>query len=98
MILKKRLEDSEFSEAWEETKLEYLLVRNILKRRKNLGKTQSKLAKRTRTAQSTISRINAGNSKVTLRMLGELAKALDTTVHYLITDESSNTELAQVSV
>lgn len=92
--LAKRLEDPGFAEAWKETELEYLLARNIIKRRKKLGMTQVELAKRLRTTQSAVSRIEAGNSNVTLKTLGDLAKALDTDVNNLITDESSsNNEL-----
>lgn len=92
--LAKRLEDPEFAKAWEETELEYLLARNMIKRRKKLGMTQSELAKLLNTTQSVVSRIEAGNSNVTLKTLGDIAKALDTNVNNLIADESSNNELA----
>lgn len=97
--LAKRLEDPEFAAAWKETELEYLVARNIIKKRKALGLTQNELAKRIKTQQSVISRIEAGNSNITLKTLGDIAKALDTDVSKLTSiDESSNNELAVASV
>lgn len=97
--LAKRLEDPKFAAAWKETELEYLVARNIIKQRKALGLTQNELAKRLNTKQSVISRIEAGNSNITLKTLGDIAKALDTDVSKLTSiDESSNNELAVASV
>lgn len=65
--LAKRLEEPEFAAAWKETELEYLVARNIIKQRKALGLTQNELAKRLKTKQSVISRIESGNSNITLK-------------------------------
>lgn len=93
--LAKRLKDPEFAAAWAETELEYQVARNIIKKRKALGLTQTELAKRINTKQSVISRIEAGNSNITLKTLGDIAKALDTDVIHLIAlDESSSNEMA----
>jgi len=92
--LAKELENPEFAKAWEETEIEYLLARNMIKERKRLGISQDELAKRMQTKQSVISRIEAGNANVTLKTLRDIAKALDTDADRLIADESSSNELA----
>lgn len=78
--LEKRLNDPEFKKAWKDTELEYQIARNVIFKRKDLGITQQQLAERSNKKQSVISRIETGDSNVTLKTLSEIAAALNTTV------------------
>lgn len=88
--LAKRMSDPAFAEAWKEFELEYNISRNIIKKRTENGWSQSELAKRMSTTQSVISRIESGDSNMTVKTLANVANALGTDVRTLveITDES----------
>jgi len=84
--LSKSLQDPEFKKEWENSELEYIIARNIIRRRNKLGLTQHDIAARMRTRQSVISRIESGHQNVTLRSLKSLADILQTDVPSLMND------------
>lgn len=82
--LAKRMSDPAFAEAWKESELEYNISRNIIKKRNEHGWSQSELAKRMSTTQSVISRIESGDSNMTVKTLANVANALGTEVSELV--------------
>ena len=80
----KRMSDPAFAQAWTESALEYNISRNIIKKRVERGWSQSELATRMATTQSVISRIESGDSNMTIRTLASVATALGTDVSELV--------------
>ena len=75
-----RLKDPNFRQEWEDSELEYIIARNIVKLRKESNLTQQELAKVLDTHQSAISRIEQADQNVTIGNLKSIAKALDVNV------------------
>ncbi|KKU02886.1 MAG: Helix-turn-helix domain protein [Candidatus Amesbacteria bacterium GW2011_GWA2_47_70] len=74
---KKRWEkDPEFRKAWEKTRLEYEVARALIKARIEKKMTQAQLARKMRTKQSVISRVENAQTKPTLSFLQRLADAM----------------------
>ena len=68
---------------WKDIKDE-LIKNRIAKMREKAGVTQKELARRLKVRQSTISRMERENANLTLTTLKKVAKALDCSVHQLI--------------
>ena len=66
-----------FREALEETKLEYQIARGLIKARIEKGLSQTDLAKRMKTTQSVISRVENARTTPTLSFLKRLAGVLN---------------------
>lgn len=75
--LKKRLKDPEFCQLWRESEVEYQLARKLIERRLMQKISQRDLAKKAKTTQAVISRVESMNSNPSLGLLKKLAKALD---------------------
>ena len=75
--LKESLKDPEFKKIWEETEPEYLLAKEIIKKRINKKMSQRTLAKKLNTSQAAISRIESMNGNPSLSFLKRLASALN---------------------
>lgn len=75
--LKERLKDPEFKKVWEETEPEYLLARELIKKRLKKKMSQRDLAKKVNTSQAVISRIETMSANPSLSLLKRIAKALD---------------------
>ncbi len=75
--LKRRLEDPEFRRAYEELEPEFQIIRQIIALRNERNMTQTELARRTGTTQSSIARIETKGHVGTLSMLRRVADALD---------------------
>ena len=75
--LKELMKDPEFRDAYLESQPEYEIVRKIIQARIQRGVNQAILAKKMKTGQSAISRLESGNANPTLNFLKRLAKALD---------------------
>jgi len=71
------LKDSKFKKTLKETHLEYEIARTIILMRLKRKMTQKELAKRLKTKQSVISRLESGTANPSLSFLKRLAKALD---------------------
>lgn len=76
-FLEEQLQDPEFRQAWEETKVEYEVSRQLILLRKQKGLTQSQLVERLNTKQSVISRIEKGDQNITLENLMNIVKCLE---------------------
>jgi len=75
--LKKRLKDSEFRRLWKESEIEYQLARKLIDNRLRQRISQRELAKRAKTTQAVISRVESMSSNPSLNFLKRLAEALD---------------------
>ena len=78
--LKERLKDPEFKKAWEKTEPEYLLARQLIKKRLEAKMSQRQLAKKLKTSQVVISRIETMSGNPTLYQLKKIASALGTSL------------------
>lgn len=78
--LKASLKDPEFRKAWEESEPEYLLARQLIKKRLAKKMSQRDLAKKLNTTQAVISRIETMNANPSLSLLKRIAKVLDTSL------------------
>lgn len=88
--LSKSLEDPEFKKEWEDSQLEYIMAKNIIQKRKELGLTQGDIATRMKTKQSVISRIETGHQNMTIGSLKALAAILQTDVPSLMRDDEES--------
>ncbi|TSC87913.1 MAG: helix-turn-helix domain-containing protein [Microgenomates group bacterium Gr01-1014_16] len=70
------MKDPEFRKAWEKTRLEYEVARALIKARIEKKMTQAQLARKMKTKQSVISRVENAQTKPTLSFLERLAGAL----------------------
>jgi ribosome-binding protein aMBF1 (putative translation factor) len=75
-ILKERLKDPKFRREWERQQPEFEVIRKIIEARINKKLTQKQLAKKLKTTQSAISRIETGSGNPTLSFLQRLADVL----------------------
>lgn len=78
---KKLLKNPKFVEALKETEPEYKIAREIILARINKGVTQKYLAKKMKTKQSVISRVENAQTTPTVSFLIRLAKALGTSLN-----------------
>ena len=76
--LKESLKDPEFKKVWEEAEPEYLLAKELIKKRREKKMSQRDLAKRLKTSQAVISRIETMTANPSLSLLKRIAKVLDT--------------------
>lgn len=74
--LRKRLKDPRFRKAWEKSEPEYLLSCAIIEKRLAQQMSQRQLAKKMKTTQAVISRIESMNANPSLFLLKRLAEAL----------------------
>lgn len=75
--LQKRLKDQKFRQLWKESEVEYQLARKLIERRLIRKISQRDLAKKAKTTQAVISRVERMESNPSLNLLKKLAKALD---------------------
>ena len=74
---KKALKDKKVARDYKELKPEFDLVQIIIEKRIKQGFTQSELARRVGTKQSSISRFESGAYNPTISFLRKVANALD---------------------
>ncbi len=79
------LKDPKVFKAYQELQPEFAIIDKIIRMRIEKGITQKELAKRMKTKQSAISRLELGNANPSLNLLQRLAKALDSRleIHFL---------------
>lgn len=75
--LKESLKDPEFKKIWEESEPEYLLAKELIRRRLDKNMSQRDLAKKLNTTQAVISRIETMNANPSLLFLKRIAKVLE---------------------
>ena len=74
--LAQQLKDSKFKKYYDEYGKQLEIAYQILKLRKQKKISQAELAKRLRTKQSNIARMEAGQQNFSIKMLNNVAKAL----------------------
>lgn len=75
--LRESLRDPGFRKAWEETEPEYLLAKALIEKRLKKKMSQRQLAKKLKTSQAVISRIETMNANPSLMLLKRIASVLD---------------------
>ena len=73
--LPKMMEDSEFAAAWEETREEFSIAREIIRTRVAAGMSQKELAEKIGTTQSVIARLESGGHTPSVSTLRRVAEA-----------------------
>lgn len=75
--MKESLEDPEFKRIWEDSRLEYELASQIIGKRIKKNISQRTLAKKVKTTQAVLSRIETMSANPSLLLLKRIASALD---------------------
>lgn len=75
--LKERLKNPKFRKAWEESEAEYILATKLIEKRLKNKMSQRALAKKVKTTQAVISRIETMNANPSLNLLKRIALVLD---------------------
>lgn len=76
--LKESLKDPDFRKAWEASEVEYQLSRQIISERLRRKMTQQELAKKAKTTQAVVSRIERMTENVSVGLLKRIADAFGT--------------------
>ena len=76
--LAKRLKNPAFRRAWEESEPEYLLARQLIEKRLKKKFSQRALARRVKTTQAALSRIQTMEANPSLNLLKRIAGVLGT--------------------
>jgi transcriptional regulator with XRE-family HTH domain len=72
---KKWMKDPEYRKEYDALEEEFALAAAVAKARSRAGLSQAQLAKRMKTTQSTIARLESGRGQPSTRTLGRFAKA-----------------------
>jgi predicted transcriptional regulator len=81
-LLKKKSEDPEFRQAWEEQQEEFEIAKEMIKLRLQAGLTQKELAKKAHTSQPAIARLESGSYRnVSMNFLRKVSHALGAEPH-----------------
>src|SRR6266700_1191562 len=72
---KKWMKDPEYRREYDALEEEFALILEVSKARRRAGLSQAELAKRMKTTQSTIARLESGRGLPSTRTLGRFAKA-----------------------
>ncbi|HMK79520.1 MAG TPA: helix-turn-helix transcriptional regulator [Xanthobacteraceae bacterium] len=75
LLHKKWLKDPEYRKAYEALEEEFALAAAIMKARNRAGLSQAELARRMKTTQSTVARLESGRGRPSTRTLDRFAKA-----------------------
>ncbi|OGK09928.1 hypothetical protein A2767_07095 [Candidatus Roizmanbacteria bacterium RIFCSPHIGHO2_01_FULL_35_10] len=76
--LKEELKNPKFRKAWEESEAEYVLATKLIEKRLKNKMSQRTLAKKVKTTQAVISRIETMNANPSLNLLKRIASVLNT--------------------
>lgn len=79
-LLNENLNDAEFREEWEKSRIEYELMKMLVELRCKENLTQQQLAEKTGLRQSNISRIENGTCVPSIQTLAIIAKGLGKTL------------------
>jgi DNA-binding XRE family transcriptional regulator len=78
-----REKDVEFKQAWDESRMEYRLLGEIARIRKEKGLSQKELAEKSGSMQQMISRIEKHEQSPTLKTLCSMANVLDVEIMFV---------------
>ncbi len=84
---KKLLKNKKIREEYEKLEPEFELACKLIEKRAQRGMTQAELAKKMKTKQSAIARLESGSYNMTLAFLDRAARALDTHVVISFSDK-----------
>ena len=82
--LAKRLKDPGFKQVWDESAAEYLIACAIIEKRLAQQLSQRDLAKKVKTSQAAISRVESMNANPSLAFLKKVSAALGGKLHISI--------------
>lgn len=80
--LKKRLRNPEFKKEWENSEVEYQLARQLIRKRLSRQLSQRDLAKKVKTTQAVISRIETMDANPSLNLLKRIASVLGSKITF----------------
>lgn len=83
-IIKEQLKSPSFRREWKKSELQYQLVRQLIKARLEKGVSQRQLAKKAKTTQAVISRIESMTMSPSLGVVGKLVEALGMKVKFCV--------------
>lgn len=75
--LRESLKDPEFKKAWKESELEYQIATQLIEARLSKKLSQRDLAKKMKTSQAVISRLESMNANPSISLLKRFAQALN---------------------
>jgi DNA-binding XRE family transcriptional regulator len=75
--LKNRLKDPKFKQAWAESEPEFILAQKLIEKRLARKMSQRELAKKIKTSQAVVSRIETMQANPSLSLLKRIAVALN---------------------
>lgn len=81
---KESLKDPEFKKLWKESELEYQISRQIIKKRLEKKMSQQELAKRAKTTQAVISRLESSSFNPSLDLLKRVSVGLGSKINIQI--------------
>lgn len=76
--LARRLKNPKFKKMWDESELEYLLAKKLIEKRLQKKISQRELARKLKTSQAVISRIETMRANPSLHLLKRIADVLGT--------------------
>lgn len=76
--LKERLKNPKFKKAWDESEVEWKLACQVIEKRLSKKMSQRDLAKKLKTSQAVVSRIETMSGNPSLDLLKRFAQALET--------------------
>lgn len=91
---KKLLKNKKFRAEYKKLEPEFELACKLIEKRIQRGLTQAALAKKMKTKQSAIARLESGSYNMTLAFLDRTARALDTRVVISLSDKKPSTRTA----
>ena len=81
-LLEEKLKDPEFRKEWEAQNEEFEIAKEIIRLRIKAGLTQKELAKKVKTSQPAIARLESGNYRnLSLSFLRKVGEALGVELH-----------------
>lgn len=75
--LERRLKNPKLKKAYDDLRIERIIIQTIIDARRKYHLTQKELSKRTGITQADISRLENGSSNPTIKLLQKLADGLD---------------------
>ncbi len=78
------MKDIGYKEAFEESRIEFELARQLIEARSKSGLSQEELAARMHTSQSAIARLESGTALPSMRTLSKFAEATNSEIQILL--------------
>ena len=78
------MKDTDYKKAFEESRIEFELARQLIEARIKSGLSQEELAARMHTSQSAIARLESGTALPSMRTLSKFAEATNSEIQILL--------------